>query len=114
MDHLESQTKHSNWHLNRSLWISKPTAADVQILRSIVNVSNVISAWIHTGSEMQQEACHFRLVLEVDSSSTSSSSIGSEIKRRARLHGFSVNVWCIPAGQVNQFPWLTKESIHVM
>ena len=114
MDHVENQIRDSNLPLKQQLWITRPTAADVQIVRCIVNVSKVVSAWIHTGSEMQQEACHFRLVQEVDSICTSSSSIASEIKRRAKIRGFSVNVWCIPAGQVDQFPWLIKEAIHVM
>jgi hypothetical protein len=114
MDDLESQIKDSSRPLKGVLWISKPTATDVQLLRSVVNVSNVVSAWIHTGSEMQQEPCQFRLVLEVDLTCASSSSIASDIKHRAKLQGFSINAWCIPVGQIDQFPWLIKESVHLI
>lgn len=97
-----------------SLWISNPTNDELKVVRSIVNVPTVISAWIHTGDEMQLEPCNFRLVLEVDSATSNSAQISYEVIQRAERLGTTVNVWCIPAGKVDQFPWLIEKSVRVV
>lgn len=97
-----------------SLWITDPTVEEAKVVRSIVNVPTVISAWIHTGEEMKLEPCNFRLVLEIDSTCSNSVQISSEVAQRAERLGTSVNVWCIPAGKVDQFPWLIEKSVRVI
>lgn len=97
-----------------SLWITDPTVEEAKVVRSIVNVPKVISAWIHTGQEMKLEPCNFRLVLEIDSASSSSAQISSEVTQRAERFGITVNVWCIPTGKVDQFSWLIEKSVQVI
>ena len=101
-------------NLRSSLWITSPTTEELKVVRSIVNIPNVISAWIHTGDEMQLEPCHFRLVLEIDSASSASAQISYEVIQRAERLGTTVNVWCIPTGKVDQFPWLIEKSVQVI
>lgn len=101
-------------NIRSSLWITSPTTEELKVVRSIVNVPAVISAWIHTGDEMQLEPCNFRLVLEIDSTSSNSAKISSEINQRADRFGITANVWCVPIGKVDQFPWLIERSVQVI
>lgn len=97
-----------------SLWITNPTIDELKVVRSIVNIPTVISAWIHAGDEMQLEPCNFRLVLEIESASSNSAQITNEVIQRAERLGTTVNVWCVPAGKVDQFPWLIEKSVRVV
>ena len=101
-------------NLGSSLWITNPTVEELKIVRSIVDIPAVASAWIHTGDEMQLEPCNFRLVLEIDSNNSGSASVGLEIKQRAERLGITVNVWCVPVGKVDQFSWLIDKSVRVI
>ena len=101
-------------NLRSSLWITSPTTEELKFVRSIVNIPTVTSAWIHTGDEMQLEPCNFRLVLEIDSASSNSAQISFEVIQRAERLGTSVNVWCIPAGKVDQFQWLIEKSVRLV
>lgn len=101
-------------NLTSGFWITNPTTDELKVLRSILNVPNVISAWIHTGDEMQMEPCNFRLVLEIDSTYSSSALTSSEVKQRSERTGISVGIWCIPAGKVDQFSWLIEKSVRVI
>lgn len=103
-----------NQNQRSSLWITNPTSDELKVVRSIVNVPTVISAWVHTGDEMQLEPCNFRLVLEIDSANSNSVQISYEVIQRAERFGTTVNVWCIPAGKVDQFSWLIEKSIRVI
>jgi hypothetical protein len=101
-------------NLKSSIWISDPTVDELKTVRSIVNIPSIISAWIHTGDEMQLEACQYRLVLEIDPTSSGSAFITQEVKQRALREGLTVNVWCFPFGKVEQYSWLIDKSVQVV
>lgn len=101
-------------HARKTLWIADPSPEELNLLRTTVNLPGVLQAWVHTGDEMRQEPCQFRLVVEINNDQRRSVELAADIRSKGQLAGFSLNVWCIPAGQVNQFPWLLDDAVRLI